>query len=91
MSSKYFAIKRDLDLLKMRVQSQRYFVYQGGLWSADFNLLNMIHHSENGDVLLDTNHTPCKIDDMKDFYQTARQTQQKVLNEYRSEYKKIVQ
>lgn len=91
MSSKYFAIKRDLDLLKMRVQSQRYFAFEGGLWSADFELLNMINHSEDGDVLLDANHTPCKIPDMKNFYQTAKETQQKVLNEYRSEYQKIVQ
>ena len=91
MSSKYFAVKRDLDLLKMRCNSQRYFVYEGGLWSADFNLLNMISHSQDGDILLDANHTPCKISDIKDFYQTAKQTQQKVLNEYQAEYQKIVQ
>lgn len=89
MSSKYFAIRRDIDLLKNRCESQRYFVHEGGLWSADFDLLNMISHSNDGDVLLDTNHTPCRIQDMKNFYKIAKSKQQQTLNEYESEYRKI--
>jgi len=91
MSQRRFAIKRDLNLLRQRCEAQMIIVYQGGMFRCDEHMVTYSQTIKSGDVILDVNHTPIKIDDAQQFQQKVHQQHRMVMNEYAEEYKKIVE
>ena len=91
MSQRRFAIKRDLNLLRQRCQAQLVTVYQGGMFRCDERMVTYSRTIQSGDVVMDINSTPVKIDDAEEFVQVIQQQHRMVMNEYAEEYKKIVE
>jgi hypothetical protein len=84
-----FNLKRDLLLLKQRIDSQSVFVYNGGMFKANEHLVAYAHTVKNNSYVLDSNTTPVYIEDAKDFVQKVTQKHYEITNEYADEYKKI--
>lgn len=91
MSQRRFAIKRDLNLLRQRCEAQLVTVYQGGMFRCDEHMVTYSLTIQSGDVVMDINSTPVKIDDAQEFVQVIQQQHRMVMNEYAEEYKKIVE
>jgi len=91
MSQRRFAIKRDLNLLHQRCEAQMIMVYEGGMFRCDTHMVAYSLIIQSGDVILDVNHTPIKINDAQQFQQKVHQQHHMVMNEYAEEYKKIVE
>ena len=91
MSQRRFAIKRDLNLLRQRCEAQMITVYQGGMFRCDENMISYIQTVQSGDVVMDINYTPVRINDAQEFQQKIKQQHRMVMNEYAEEYKKIVE
>jgi hypothetical protein len=54
----------------------------------------MVTYSEtlkSGDVVMDINYTPIKIDDPEEFKKKIQEQHRMIMNEYAQEYKKIVE
>ncbi len=91
MSSKQrFALKRDLLLLEQRVKSQEVFVYNGCMFRADAVTMAYAQTVEDNAVIIDINHTPCKIEKAEDFRHTLQLKHNEILNEYDKEYQQII-
>ena len=84
-----FNLKRDLLLLKQRIDSQSVFVYNGGMFKANEHLVAYAHTVKNNSYVLDSNTTPVYVEDAKDFVQKVTQKHYEITNEYANEYQKI--
>ena len=91
MSQRRFSIKRDLNLLRQRCEAQMIMVYGGGLFRCDEHMVSYSATLQSGDVILDINTTPVKIADVEDFKAKVQQQHRMVMNEYATEYAKIVE
>ena len=91
MSQRRFAVKRDLNLLRQRCEAQLVLVYQGGMFRCDEHMMSYLQTIQSGDVIMDVNHTPVKIDDVEDFVTQVQHQHRCVMNEYATEYQKIVE
>ena len=91
MSSKQrFKLKRDLLLLQQRVKSQEVFVYNGCMFRADSATVAYAQTIQDGTTIIDTNQTPCKIENAEDFQRTLKLKHNEILNEYDKEYQTII-
>ena len=84
-----FNLKRDLLLLKQRIDSQSMLVYNGGMFKANEHLVAYAQTVKNNSYVLDSNTTPVYIEDAKDFVQKVTQKHYEITNEYANEYQKI--
>ena len=66
-------------------------VYGGGLFKCDGHMVSYSTTLQSGDVILDINTTPVKVVDVEDFQAKVQQQHRMVMNEYATEYAKIVE
>lgn len=91
MSQRRFAVKRNLNLLRQRCEAQMIIVYQGGMFRCDEHMISYSQTVQSGDVIIDINYTPIKIDNANEFQQKIQQQHRMIMNEYAEEFKKIVE
>lgn len=91
MSQRRFAVKRNLNLLRQRCEAQMIIVYQGGMFRCDEHMVSYSQTVQSGDVIIDINYTPIKIDNAHEFQQKIQQQHRMIMNEYAEEFKKIVE
>ena len=84
-----FNLKRDLLLLKQRIDSQSMLVYNGGMFKSNEHLVAYAQTVKNNSYVLDSNTTPVYIEDAKDFVKKVTQKHYEIINEYADEYKRI--
>tara|TARA_E500000318_G_C3513373_1_gene193265 strand:- start:383 stop:658 length:276 start_codon:yes stop_codon:yes gene_type:complete len=91
MSQRRFAIKRDLNLLRQRCEAQLILVYQGGMFRCNEHMVTYSQTLQSGDVVMDINYTPIKIDYPEEFKKKIQEQHRMIMNEYAQEYNKIVE
>mgnify|MGYP001467094214 CR=1 len=84
-----FNLKRDLLLLKQRIDSQSVFVYNGGMFKANEHMVTYAQTVQDKSYILDSNTTPIFIEHADDFVKQVNLKHQEILNEYANEYKTI--
>ena len=89
MHKRIFTIKRDLNLLKQKMETAGHFVYQGGMFSADKAYLGYVNALDDKSCVQDLNGNPVLIVYIDDFKFKVKSKHQEVMNELYDEYKKI--
>ena len=64
MHKRIFTIKRDLNLLKQKMETAGHFVYQGGMFSADKDFLAYVNALDDKSCVQDLNGNPVLIEDI---------------------------
>jgi hypothetical protein len=88
MHKRVFTAKRDISLLRQRMQTASHFVYNGGLFSADKLMVAYVNTLDNNCCVEDLNGTPVVIDNIEDFKQKVQSKHHEIMNELHEEYKK---
>jgi hypothetical protein len=88
MHKRIFTAKRDIHLLHQRMKTASHFVYQGGMFAADREMVAYTNALTESCCIEDLNGTPIWIDDIKDFKTKVMSKHQEVMNELHEEYKK---
>jgi hypothetical protein len=88
MHKRVFTAKRDINLLRQRMQTASHFVYNGGLFSADKLMVAYVQTLHDNCCVEDLNGNPILIEHIDDFKQKVQGKHQEVMNELYEEYKK---
>lgn len=91
MHKRIFNIKRKQNILKQRMQTASHFVYQGGIFAADRELLSYVSSLDSPCCVQDLNEAPIWIEDISEFRQKVRSKHQEVMNELYEQYQKVDQ
>jgi hypothetical protein len=87
-------------ILKEKIQTDLHFAYNGGLFKATQELIAFVHAwngteafwpwDQGGPIFLeDTYGNPIRIDDRKEFYQTACEHYQQAMNRWHQEHAEL--
>lgn len=91
MHKRIFTAKRDINLLHQRMKTAAHFVYRGGMFAANRELVAYVSALTESSCIEDLNGTPIWIEDMQDFKTKVMSKHQEVMNELHEEYKKHTQ
>jgi len=91
MHKRIFTAKRDIHLLHQRMKTASHFVYQGGMFAADREMVAYTNALTKPCCIEDLNGTPIWIEDIKSFQTKVMSKHQEVMNELHEEYKKHTQ
>ena len=91
MHKRIFTAKRDIHLLHQRMKTAAHFVYQGGMFAADREMVAYTNALTDACCIEDLNGTPIWIEDIQDFKHTVMSKHQEVMNELHEEYKRHTQ
>jgi len=91
MHKRIFTAKRDIHLLHQRMKTASHFVYQGGMFAADREMVAYINALTDACCIEDLNGTPIWIEDIEDFKRTVMSKHHEVMNELHEEYKRHTQ
>ena len=73
------------------MKTAAHFVYQGGMFAADREMVAYINALTDACCIEDLNGTPIWIEDIQDFKRTVMSKHQEVMNELHEEYKRYTQ
>ena len=88
MHKRIFNVKRDINLMHQRMKTASHFVYNGGMFAADREMVAYVNALTESCCVEDLNNTPVWIQDIQDFKSCVMAKHQEVMNELHEEYKK---
>lgn len=91
MHKRIFTAKRDNHLLQQRMKTASHFVYQGGIFSADREMVSYTNAISGPCCIEDLNGNPIWIEDLENFKNKVISKHQEVMNELYEEHKKLNQ